>query len=109
MTSARTLWALGLAILMATGLSACDDASDRAAQDTASNSAPPAAARVSDFPRDGREWPATGGGYAEQRFSPLKDITTGNVSRLGLAWAGDLDSHRGIEADRKSTRLNSSH
>ena len=30
--------------------------------------------------------------YDEQRYSPLSDINTGNVKRLGLAWYVDLDT-----------------
>ena len=32
-----------------------------------------------------REWITYGGNYAETRFSPLKQIDTTNVKRLGLA------------------------
>ena len=86
----------GLTALTIGSLAGCDTGSGR--NDQAADTTPSSAARIAAFPRDGREWPANGGGYAEQRFSPLKEITTENVSRLGLAWAGDLDSHRGIEA-----------
>ncbi len=43
-------------------------------------------------------WLAVGRTYSEQRFSPLKQINQDNVSRLGLAWYYDLDTHRGQEA-----------
>ncbi|MEN5215103.1 PQQ-dependent dehydrogenase, methanol/ethanol family [Pseudomonas pudica] len=43
-------------------------------------------------------WLQHGRDYAEQRFSPLKQIDTGNVANLGLAWAYELDTHRGQEA-----------
>jgi len=36
--------------------------------------------------------------YSEQRFSPLKQITDGNVKQLSLAWHYDLDTRRGQEA-----------
>ena len=36
--------------------------------------------------------------YNEQRFSPLKQITDGNVQKLSLAWYYDLDTRRGQEA-----------
>jgi quinohemoprotein ethanol dehydrogenase len=36
--------------------------------------------------------------YDEQRFSPLAAVNTDNVGKLGLAWAYDLDTQRGIEA-----------
>ena len=44
------------------------------------------------------QWLAAGGGYDEQRYSPLARINTENVSRLGLAWHYDLDTNRGQEA-----------
>jgi alcohol dehydrogenase (cytochrome c)/quinohemoprotein ethanol dehydrogenase len=44
------------------------------------------------------QWMSHGRTYDEQRFSPLKQITTDNVKDLGLAWFADLDTHRGQEA-----------
>lgn len=43
------------------------------------------------------EWPSYGRDYAEQRFSPLKQISTANVSNLGLAWYYDFRVGRGVE------------
>jgi quinohemoprotein ethanol dehydrogenase len=43
-------------------------------------------------------WLTHGRTYAEQRFSPLKQIDDHNVGHLGLAWHFDLDTHRGQEA-----------
>jgi quinohemoprotein ethanol dehydrogenase len=43
--------------------------------------------------RDGSEsgdWPGYGRTYGEQHYSPLAEITDGNVAKLGLAWAKDL-------------------
>ncbi len=40
--------------------------------------------------RDGRDWPAFGRTFREQRFSPLRQIDAANVSRLGLVWSLDL-------------------
>ena len=48
--------------------------------------------------KDGRDWLSTGGSYSEQRFSPLKSITTENVGQLGLAWFADFDTRRGQES-----------
>ncbi|MEX1664255.1 PQQ-dependent dehydrogenase, methanol/ethanol family [Zhongshania arctica] len=45
-----------------------------------------------------QEWSKHGGSDAEQRFSPLEQITPANVEQLGLAWAFDLGVSRGIEA-----------
>jgi quinohemoprotein ethanol dehydrogenase len=51
------------------------------------------------FEQDVGSWLATGRSHAEQRYSPLAQIDTTNVSRLGLAWEADLQSGRfGIEA-----------
>lgn len=47
---------------------------------------------------DGSQWLSHGRTYAEQRFSPLKQITEQNAGQLGLAWHLDLDNHRGLEA-----------
>ncbi|MDT0496404.1 PQQ-dependent dehydrogenase, methanol/ethanol family [Algiphilus sp. W345] len=38
----------------------------------------------------GRDWPAGGGTFSEQRFSPLEQINQGNVGELGLAWSLEL-------------------
>ncbi|WP_246219006.1 PQQ-dependent dehydrogenase, methanol/ethanol family [Pseudomonas izuensis] len=47
---------------------------------------------------DGSQWLSHGRTYAEQRFSPLQQITEQNADQLGLAWHLDLDNHRGLEA-----------
>ena len=38
----------------------------------------------------GEEWIAYGTNWAEQRFSPLKQIDASNVSRLGLEWTAEI-------------------
>ncbi len=45
----------------------------------------------------GEEWLSYGRDQAEQRFSPLNQVDTGNVGQLGLAWFADLDTARGQE------------
>jgi PQQ-dependent dehydrogenase (methanol/ethanol family) len=45
-----------------------------------------------------RDWPSYGLDYAETRYSRLKQIDTGNVKDLGLAWSYNLESNRGVEA-----------
>ena len=44
------------------------------------------------------QWITIGRDYAETRFSPLKQIDTSTVGRLGLAWSYDTQSLRGLEA-----------
>ncbi len=46
----------------------------------------------------GAEWLSHSGGYDEQRHSPLAQITSENVSNLGVAWTYDLATNRGVEA-----------
>ncbi|MES0875022.1 PQQ-dependent dehydrogenase, methanol/ethanol family [Sinimarinibacterium thermocellulolyticum] len=46
----------------------------------------------------GKEWLSYNFDYDETRYSPLRQIDTGNVGRLGLAWSYDLGSERGVEA-----------
>jgi glucose dehydrogenase len=55
-------------------------------------------ARISENAKTGKEWPSNGFDYAVSRFSPLDQITTANVGKLGLAWSYALDSIRGVEA-----------
>ncbi len=43
-------------------------------------------------------WAVHGGTAHEQRFSPLRDINTETVSRLGPLWSFEFDSARGLEA-----------
>ncbi len=51
-----------------------------------------------DDPANVGQWMSYGRDYAEQRFSPLKSITTENVKDLGLAWFADFDTRRGQES-----------
>ncbi|MGB5238366.1 MAG: PQQ-dependent dehydrogenase, methanol/ethanol family [Flavobacteriaceae bacterium] len=44
------------------------------------------------------DWLMYGRTYNEDRQSPLKEINTGNVKDLGLAWITELGTRRGIEA-----------
>ena len=44
------------------------------------------------------DWPSPGGDAGKTHHSPLTDIGPGNVARLGLAWAADLGTTRGLEA-----------
>lgn len=42
---------------------------------------------------DTSQWATYGGGYSEQRFSPLKQIDTTSVGELGLVWYADYDTN----------------
>ena len=55
-------------------------------------------ARIEAADREPGNWLTHGRTYSEQRFSPLDDINTENVSRLGLAWSYEMREPRGAEA-----------
>jgi quinohemoprotein ethanol dehydrogenase len=49
--------------------------------------------------KNGDEWLTYGHDYAETHFSPLKQIDTGNVKRLGLAWTWATESPAGANVE----------
>jgi quinohemoprotein ethanol dehydrogenase len=65
---------------------------------SASEAAKVDAARIVNADKEPGQWLSVGRTYDEQRFSPLTQITTSNVAKLGLAWYADLDTNRGQEA-----------
>src|SRR5262249_19333669 len=44
------------------------------------------------------DWITHGRTYSEARYSPLKQINSSNVQKLGLAWSFDTQTNRGLEA-----------
>jgi len=47
----------------------------------------------------GQDWPAYGGSYSARRYSPLAQITPGNVAKLRRAWlvhSGDMPSSKEV-------------
>lgn len=77
-------------VFLAAACLACNDAEAPA---------PPTHARTAgsaDVEAD--DWRLHGRTADEQRFSPLKDIHTGNVADLGLAWSYATGTKRGLEA-----------
>lgn len=73
-------------------LSACTDKQN---ENTPVQSAPVNEAKI--LKADSSEWLSHGRTYSEQRFSPLKSINSDNTAQLGLTWAYDLQTSRGIE------------
>src|SRR6185437_8471633 len=80
--------ALALAGAMATGFGA---AAATGAFGTASAQAATAAGPAR------ADWPQPGGNYGSQRFSPLRQVNTGNARRLQVAWEMSLGTDRGLE------------
>jgi quinohemoprotein ethanol dehydrogenase len=54
--------------------------------------------RIEAAEHEPQNWLTTGRNYAEDRFSPLRQINAANVARLGLAWYFETDSTIGTEA-----------
>ena len=54
--------------------------------------------RITNANSEPGNWLSHGRTYDEQRYSPLKQIDTTNVSELSLAWYQDIESKRGMEA-----------
>lgn len=52
-------------------------------------------AKLRDDSRSG-DWAAFGRTYAEQHFSPLRDVNRGNIAQLGLAWSLDLGRENSV-------------
>ena len=55
-------------------------------------------ARLRNADQEPGSWLSHGRSYAEDRQSPLTQITPDNISRLGLAWYFDTQTRRGLEA-----------
>jgi quinohemoprotein ethanol dehydrogenase len=55
-------------------------------------------ARLADADRDIGNWLLNGRTYADQRFSPLDQISENNVEQLGLRWSLETHTRRGLEA-----------
>jgi quinohemoprotein ethanol dehydrogenase len=85
-------------LLAAFAVGGCTPSRDSAAEGATASPAAVTAARLVAADAEPGQWMSHGRTYGEQRFSPLDQITTANVGRLGLAWSADLDSRRGQEA-----------
>jgi quinohemoprotein ethanol dehydrogenase len=75
-------------LCLAAGLIACGPAGPAAVNQ----------ARIEAADREPENWMSHGRTYAEERYSPLTEINTENVGRLGLAWSYELSAPRGAEA-----------
>lgn len=60
--------------------------------------APVTQERLVNADREPGNWMSYGRDYAEQRFSPLKQVDTQSVNKLGLAWSFDFDETEPVEA-----------
>ena len=85
------LAATGLAIAAITAWSAPNSPTSHSAGDVTD-------ARVADE-LSGDDWLVKGGSFAQQQFSPLKEINAKNVARLGLAWITEMDDPMGLAAE----------
>ncbi len=63
-------------------------------------------ARLQNADEEPGQWMALGRTYRGDRFSPLTEITTENVSTLGFAWEYEARSHRGrVEHGQEATPI----
>jgi len=93
--------ATGSLLALCLGLAACAPDSPNAVEAPAPRAAAPAEVTDADLIAAGGnsdEWLTYGRDYAETRFSPLDQINVDTVNRLGVAWAYDTNSLRGLEA-----------
>ncbi|MEM8499579.1 MAG: PQQ-dependent dehydrogenase, methanol/ethanol family [Pseudomonadota bacterium] len=56
------------------------------------------AERIIEADDEPHNWLATGRDYLEQRYSPLSQISSTTIGKLGLAWFTETGSERGLEA-----------
>jgi quinohemoprotein ethanol dehydrogenase len=77
-------------VLAAAAASSCGTSGERPA--------PLDTTRIAAADREPGNWLTHGRTYGEQRYSPLKDITTESVTRLSLAWSYELKTNRGASA-----------
>jgi quinohemoprotein ethanol dehydrogenase len=47
----------------------------------------------------GENWLVKGGSLSQQQFSPLRQVTSENVGKLGLAWVTELNEPMGLTAE----------
>src|SRR3984893_4671497 len=83
--------AVGLAVAAAAACSGSACAADHSAGDVTE-------ARVT-AEAPGDNWLVKGGSFAQQQFSPLKEINEKNVAHLGLAWITEMDDPMGLAAE----------
>jgi quinohemoprotein ethanol dehydrogenase len=80
-------------LLLPALLAGCQKTDKVAAADPLANPAAVTQERLLKGLDDPHQWATYGGGYSEQRFSPLKAIDTTSVGKLGLAWFADYDTN----------------
>jgi alcohol dehydrogenase (cytochrome c)/quinohemoprotein ethanol dehydrogenase len=97
MTMVERVCRCGL-LLVALATPACTSSGGLAERAAPAGPAAVTAARLAAADTEPGQWMSHGRTYGEQRFSPLDQINTQTVGRLGLAWFADFDSRRGQEA-----------
>ncbi|WP_436295747.1 PQQ-dependent dehydrogenase, methanol/ethanol family [Variovorax sp. LjRoot178] len=86
----RRLASVGLSLCFALGLGRAEAAPSSHARVDAQ--------RLAAAHKEPGSWMTSGGSYYETHYSALDKINVANVSKLGLAWAGDFDTNRGQQA-----------
>src|SRR5688572_18046602 len=89
----RCLRVLTLVLVMAVG-AACG----RAPQATVQPTGKVDAQRLAGIDAEPGQWLTTGRDAGKTHYSPLQDIDTANVSRVGFAWEYRTGTNRGMQA-----------
>jgi quinohemoprotein ethanol dehydrogenase len=87
-----------LACLLATAIPAIACAAPDSPAKTAGGAATVNGERIAAADAEPQNWLTHGRTYGEQRYSPLDEINSANVGKLGLAWAHPTGTMRGLEA-----------
>jgi quinohemoprotein ethanol dehydrogenase len=89
-----------LCLISIATLAACGRKAEQAAAVAAPARAQVDATRMlaANEPANAGQWMSHGRDYSEQRFSPLAQVSTENISQLGLTWFADFDTRRGQES-----------
>jgi alcohol dehydrogenase (cytochrome c)/quinohemoprotein ethanol dehydrogenase len=82
---------VGLALLLPLAMAGCQKKEE--ASPLLVNPAAVTSERLLKGLDDTAQWATYGGGYSEQRFSPLQQVDTTNVGELGLVWYADYDTN----------------
>jgi len=85
---------IALALLLSTSAYAEEITSDQIKKVTSSINTQ----AIIDNDKTDKNWLNYGLNYSETRYSSLNQITTDNISELGLSWSTSLESRRGLEA-----------
>ena len=90
--------AFGLAALLGAGLTACSKSPQGAASAVPAATGKVDAQRLASVDTEPGQWLTSGRDAGKTFYSPLDQINTDTVSRLGFAWQFETGTNRGMQA-----------